>query len=111
MERHTLIGADILSGSESDVLKLAEQIALAHHERWDGQGYPHRLLGDSIPLAARIVAVADVFDALTHDRPYKQAWSFERAVEHIRDQAGRHFAPDIVTAFDQVIADHPENAD
>ena len=111
MERHTLIGADILSGSESDVLKLAEQIALAHHERWDGQGYPHRLLGDSIPLAARIVAVADVFDALTHDRPYKQAWSVERAVEHIRDQAGRHFAPDIVTAFDEIIAEHPDRAD
>jgi diguanylate cyclase (GGDEF)-like protein len=99
MERHTLIGADILSGSDSPVLQMAEEIALTHHERWDGEGYPHRLRGEDIPLLGRIVAIADVFDALTHARPYKEAWSVDRTVEHIRGMSGSQFDPDVVAAF------------
>jgi putative two-component system response regulator len=99
MRTHTTIGAEILSGSETPVLRMAEEIALTHHERWDGDGYPQRLQGDEIPLASQIVAVADVFDALTHDRPYKPAWPVQEAVDEIRDQAGRQFDPRVVEAF------------
>jgi diguanylate cyclase (GGDEF)-like protein/PAS domain S-box-containing protein len=99
MERHTLIGADILSGSASPVLMMAEEIALTHHERWDGDGYPNRLAAETIPLVGRIVAIADVFDALTHERPYKQAWPLDRAVAHIRAESGSHFDPTAVDAF------------
>jgi PAS domain S-box-containing protein len=99
MQRHTLIGADILTGSESPVLQMAEQIALTHHERWDGQGYPHGLSADTIPLVGRIVAVADVFDALTHIRPYKEAWPLDRAVARICTTSGSHFDPLVVSAF------------
>ena len=100
VERHTLIGADILSESASPVLQLAERIALSHHERWDGSGYPFGLRGEDIPLAGRIVAIADVFDALTHDRPYKSAWPVQEAIDHIRSQRGSHFDPRVVDAFD-----------
>jgi PAS domain S-box-containing protein len=99
VQRHAIDGAKILSGSRSDVLQLAEEIALGHHERWDGTGYPHQLEREHIPLAARIVAVADVFDALTHSRPYKQAWPVERAAAEIRNGSGTHFDPAIVEAF------------
>jgi response regulator RpfG family c-di-GMP phosphodiesterase len=99
MRTHTTIGAEILSGSETPVLRMAEEIALTHHERWDGGGYPRRLHGDDIPAASQIVAVADVFDALTHHRPYKPAWPVRRAVDEIRDQAGRQFHPRVVEAF------------
>jgi len=99
MERHTLIGADILSGSDSPVLRMAEEIALTHHERWDGDGYPNGLSGEAIPLLGRIVAIADVFDALTHSRPYKEAWSIGRAVAHIRGERGRQFDPELVAMF------------
>jgi putative two-component system response regulator len=99
LEQHTEIGARILSGSRSPILRLAEQIARAHHERFDGSGYPHGLAGDGIPLAGRITAVADVFDVLAHPRPHKQAWPLEKAVEEIHDQAGRHFDPEVVAAF------------
>ncbi|WP_018526142.1 HD domain-containing phosphohydrolase [Alkalispirochaeta alkalica] len=102
MKGHTLIGADLLSG-ESDLFYLAREIALAHHEKWDGTGYPRGLRGESIPLSARLVAVVDVFDALTSVRPYKQAWSVEDAADLIRDQAGRHFDPDLVRWFDQLL--------
>jgi two-component system response regulator RpfG len=78
-------------------------IALGHHEKFDGTGYPHGLVGDNIPLPARIVAVADVFDALTSDRPYKHAWSFEDALKFIRTESGRHFDPDCVRAFEKRI--------
>jgi putative nucleotidyltransferase with HDIG domain len=99
MERHTIMGAAMLAGSQSDVLRMAEQIALDHHERWDGGGYPHGRKGSDIPLWGRIVAVGDVFDALTHERPYKEAWPIERAVELIRSEAGAQFDPDVVAAF------------
>ncbi|HVI51873.1 MAG TPA: HD domain-containing phosphohydrolase [Candidatus Sulfotelmatobacter sp.] len=93
MKRHTTFGADILAGSASPLLQLAAVIALSHHERFDGTGYPHGLAGEKIPLAGRIVALADVFDALTSRRPYKQAWSLERAREHITAECGTHFDP------------------
>ena len=99
VKRHTLHGSELLSGSISDVLKLARDIALTHHEWWDGTGYPHGLRGHEIPQCGRIVAVADVFDALTHERPYKPAWPIERAVEEIRRLRHRQFDPDVVDAF------------
>ncbi|MFP5351602.1 MAG: HD domain-containing phosphohydrolase [Actinomycetota bacterium] len=99
MKRHTSIGAQLLSESLSPTLQLAEIIAATHHERWDGSGYGLRLSGDEIPLSGRILAIADVFDALTHDRPYKNAWPPERALEEIRSQSGRQFDPEVVAAF------------
>jgi putative two-component system response regulator len=99
IKTHTRIGAEILAGSHSPLLRLAERIALTHHERWDGGGYPSGLRGHEIPMAARIVAVADVFDALTHERPYKRAWPVEQAVGEILSQAGRQFDPGVVEAF------------
>jgi putative two-component system response regulator len=99
MRKHAQIGATILSGSDFAVLQLAEQIALTHHERWDGTGYPAGLAGRAIPIAGRIVAVADVFDALTHARPYKEAWPVAKALRAIHDGAGTHFDPDVVAAF------------
>jgi CHASE3 domain sensor protein len=102
MRRHAVAGGQILSGSESSVLRMAEAIARSHHERWDGQGYPFGLAGDAIPLVGRIVAVADVFDALTHARPYKPAWPVARAVAEIRRGAGTHFDPAVVAAFERL---------
>ena len=99
MQRHCELGAELLSGGRSEVLKMAETIALSHHERWNGQGYPHGLAGESIPLEGRILAVADVFDALTHERPYKHAWSIGDAKAEIREQRGRQFDPEIVDCF------------
>lgn len=102
MKTHTVIGASVLRGSRSSHLQMAEVIALTHHERWDGTGYS-RLKGGAIPLEGRIVAVADVFDALTHARPYKPAWSTEEAVAEIKSQSGRHFDPQVVQAFLKVL--------
>lgn len=99
MERHAERGYRILGGSASPVMRLAAEIAASHHERWDGTGYPHRLKGEAIPLSGRIVAVADVFDALTTERPYKKAWSPERARTHKAENAGAHFDPRVVEAF------------
>ena len=99
MKAHTLLGAQILAGSTSDVLRCGEVLSRTHHERWDGDGYPFGLAGDAIPLLARLVAVADTFDALTHKRPYKLAWSLERAVEEIQRLAGSQLDPDVVQAF------------
>jgi putative two-component system response regulator len=103
-EKHTLIGANILAGSRFPVLRLAEQIAIAHHESWDGSGYPHGLHGEEIPVAARIVSVADVFDALTHARSYKSAWRIEDALAEIVHQSGTKFDPAVVEAFLQVVS-------
>lgn len=99
MKRHTSIGAKLLSNSDSQLLQLAETIAASHHERWDGTGYGSRLSGDQIPLQGRILAVADVFDALTHQRPYKDAWPVDRSIDEIRTQRGRQFDPAVVDAF------------
>ncbi|MEA2219541.1 MAG: cyclic di-GMP phosphodiesterase [Solirubrobacteraceae bacterium] len=99
MQRHAAIGARLLSGGSSDILRMAERIARSHHERFDGAGYPDGLAGDAIPLVARIVAIVDVFDALTHERPYKRAWPIERALTAIRSERGRHFDPAVVDAF------------
>lgn len=96
METHTAIGARILSGSRYPLLQLAEEIALSHHERWDGAGYPHGLSGSKIPLSGRIVAVADVFDSLTHVRPYKRAWTVRETLAEFRAEAGRQFDPELV---------------
>ncbi|MDQ2731839.1 MAG: HD domain-containing protein [Armatimonadota bacterium] len=98
MKTHIRIGAKILSGSISPWLQLAEEIALTHHERWDGKGYCG-LESEAIPLSGRIVTVADVFDALTHERPYKDAWSIVDAVAEIKSQRGRQFDPGVVDAF------------
>jgi len=98
VKTHTQIGAKILSGDRFPLLKMAEQIALYHHERWDGAGY-NGLKGEAIPLAARVVAIVDVFDVLIHARPYKAAQSIGSAVEEIRRQRGRHFDPALVDAF------------
>jgi putative nucleotidyltransferase with HDIG domain len=102
MKEHTTSGAAILAGSRSEVLRLGEEIALTHHEWWDGNGYPHRLRGEQIPQSGQIVAVADVFDALTHDRPYKDAWPLDAAVREIRRLGGSQFSPRIVEAFDSL---------
>lgn len=100
IQSHTTVGAHILSGGHSALMILAQQIALSHHERWDGSGYPAGAAGEDIPVAGRIVAVADVFDALTHERPYKAAWPVERALEEVIAQRGRHFDPKVVDAFE-----------
>jgi PAS domain S-box-containing protein len=102
---HSAAGARILSGSSSDLLKLAEEIALTHHEWWDGNGYPNRQTGEEIPLSGRIVAVADVFDALTHQRPYKPAWSVADAVREMYRLTGSQFDPAVIDAFKQLDPD------
>lgn len=99
MKTHTTIGADILSNSRAEILQYAEEIALSHHERWDGTGYPRGLAGEAIPIMGRIVGIADVFDALTSDRPYKDAYPLEVALEILKRERGRHFDPRVVDAF------------
>jgi putative two-component system response regulator len=99
MQSHVMIGAEIIGDHEGGMLALASQIALTHHEKYDGSGYPRGLRGDEIPLAGRIVAIADVFDALTSKRPYKKAWSEEEALGFLREQKGRHFDPALVDLF------------
>jgi len=99
MKTHASVGGDILGDHPSDVMLMAQQMALNHHEKWDGSGYPNGLAGEAIPLPARIAAITDVFDALTSKRPYKEAWAEEQAVEYIREHSGKHFDPKIVEAF------------
>ncbi len=100
MRRHPQLGHEILAGSPSRYLQMGAVIALGHHEKFDGTGYPQGLAGEAIPLPARIVAVADVFDALTSDRPYKRAWPFQDALQFVRSESGRHFDPACVRAFE-----------
>ncbi|MCA1931319.1 two-component system response regulator [Rheinheimera sp.] len=101
MQKHPLIGAEIIGDCDSDLLKMAKSVALYHHEKWDGSGYPFGLSGEQIPVEARIVALSDVFDALTSARPYKQAWSIEETLQHIRQQKGLHFEPLLVDLLEQ----------
>ncbi|MGV7207746.1 two-component system response regulator [Oxalobacteraceae bacterium A2-2] len=107
MQSHATIGADIIGVHQRGMLKMAHELALTHHEKWDGSGYPNGLAGEEIPLSGRIVAVADVFDALTSARPYKKEWPVEQAVEHMKAQRGLHFDPRLVDLFlarlDQVL--------
>ncbi len=103
MKTHAIIGANILEGDNSELLTLAREIALTHHEKWNGTGYPNALERKSIPLSGRIVALADVFDALTSARPYKKAWPIDAALDYIRTSRGTHFDPDIVDVFLQLI--------
>jgi two-component system response regulator RpfG len=105
MRSHPLIGHEILKGSASKYVRMGSLIALGHHEKYDGSGYPNGLVGDHIALCARIVAVADVFDALTSARPYKSAWSLEHAFEFLGAQRGKHFDPQLVNAFTSVRED------
>jgi PAS domain S-box-containing protein len=103
MQTHTTLGARLLFGSRSPALQLAGVVAESHHEWWDGSGYPQGLIGSDIPLVGRVVAVADVFDALTHDRPYKQAWPVDQAIALIRSSAHSQFDPRVVDAFLEVV--------
>lgn len=102
MKTHTTRGADMLAGGRSELIHLARDIALSHHERWDGAGYPNGLAGEAIPLAGRIVALADFHDALSHDRPYRLAWPADRVWTEIERETGRHFDPRVVEAFRRV---------
>lgn len=99
IKKHPLIGGAIFEGADTILLKVSQQIALCHHEKYDGTGYPKGLTGDKIPLAARIVAVADVFDALTSERPYKPAFPVDEAVKYLKDLSGKHFDPTVLDAF------------
>ena len=103
IQTHSEIGADIIGDHDSELLKMAKLIAMYHHEKYDGSGYPHGLKGEDIPLEARIVAIADVFDALTSERPYKKAWSVEDSVNLIKEQSSIHFDPVIVEHFEVVL--------
>lgn len=99
MQRHAQYGADIIGEHSSPLLQMAREVAIYHHEKWDGSGYPHGLAGTAIPLSARIVALADVFDALTSERPYKKAWPEQDAVALLEKEAGAHFDPELVPLF------------
>lgn len=99
MKTHSAIGHDVFSGDSSDLILMAQEIAISHHEKWDGNGYPKGLKGEAIPLMGRITALADVFDALTSERPYKKAWSIEKAINYIQSESGVHFDPTLVEHF------------
>src|SRR6476469_8908103 len=99
MRSHTIIGAHLLSGGQSELVRMAEKVAFCHHEKWKGGGYPQRLVGEKIPLEARIVALADFFDALSHPRPYRPAWPVEDVLDEVQRQSGNHFDPAIVATF------------
>lgn len=103
VRQHPVFGAEILGRYDSELMHMARTVALTHHEKWDGSGYPYGLKGEDIPLAGRIVAVADVFDALTSDRPYKTAWSVDQALDLLRAERGRHFEPRLVDHFVEVM--------
>lgn len=99
MRNHTVMGKEILEGSSSDIIKMAEMLAMGHHEKWNGKGYPEGKKGKEIPILCRIVAIADVFDALTTERPYKKPFSIEKSFGILKEERGEHFDPEIVDAF------------
>ncbi|MEH6582443.1 MAG: two-component system response regulator [Halioglobus sp.] len=99
MQTHTDMGTRIIGDDPSELLRMARQVAATHHESWDGSGYPLGLKGENIPLVGRIVAIADVFDALTSKRPYKEAWTIEDSVDHLQAQAGKQFDPQLIRLF------------
>jgi putative two-component system response regulator len=103
MRRHTTVGGAILTGSSAPIMQMAEQIALTHHEHWDGTGYPRGLRGEEIPLAGRICAVCDVFDALLSERPYKEPWRVDDALAQLQRERGTHFDPAVVDAFLSIV--------
>ena len=105
MKTHTSIGYELLSNSQCDIMKLAQSIALNHHEKWDGSGYPNGLKGTEIPLEARIASICDVFDALTSVRPYKKAWSVDDVIEYLKANSGLQFDPEITETFIKIIPD------
>ncbi len=105
MKMHATIGASMLGGSDHELLQLAETIAFTHHEKWDGSGYPRGLQGVKIPFVGQIVAICDVFDALTNERPYKKAWPMEEAVQYVQDQSDKHFNPHLVELFTGILPD------
>ncbi len=115
MEQHAEIGAKIIGNHNHPLLDMARTVALTHHEKWDGSGYPKGLKGEKIPLSGRIVAIADVFDALISKRPYKKAWPIEKVIALIKEEAGHHFDPLLVAAFvkhlDEIIALAQKHAD
>jgi putative two-component system response regulator len=115
MKKHPQIGADIIGQHQSPLLRLAREVALCHHEKWDGSGYPAGMRGAAIPLSARVLCIADVFDALTTERPYKKAWDTDEAFAFINEQAGKHFDPEIVNIFlsikDEILAIKHEYAE
>jgi len=99
MKTHAALGSKLLEGDDSHLMRMAREIALSHHEKWDGSGYPGGLAGQAIPQSGRIAALADVFDALTSERPYKKAWEVDAALDLIRQNKGKHFDPDLVDQF------------
>jgi len=101
IKRHPVVGAEILNGSPSPILQVGARIALSHHERWDGSGYPQGLIGEEIPVAGRICAVADVFDALTTRRSYKEEVPVEQALQLIQESSGQFFDPEVVKSFSE----------
>jgi len=103
MRRHPLIGAEIIGDHESELLVTARNVALTHHEKWDGSGYPRGLVGEDIPLEGRIAAICDVFDALTSERPYKKAWTQESAIDFILRKSGRYFEPRLASRFAELL--------
>jgi len=103
MKTHTKIGAELLSGSKSKFLQTASDIALSHHEKWDGTGYPNELEGEEIPLMGRVCGLSDVFDALMTKRPYKSAWTIEHTLDEIKKGKGTHFDPQLVDAFVEIL--------
>ena len=110
LKKHTTVGAHLLEGSKLPVLKLAQDVVLTHHEKWDGSGYPRGLAGQAIPRSGRIVALADVFDALTHNRPYRKAYLIGTTIELIKAERGTQFDPEVVDAFLRIVEDEEKLA-
>ncbi|WP_394493475.1 response regulator [Shewanella sp. ENK2] len=108
MQAHAQIGAEIIGDHDDPLLQMAKRIAISHHEKWDGSGYPQGLSGEDIPIEGRIIAIADVFDALTSARPYKKAWTVEDTMALIEKESGKHFDPDLVKQFRSVLDDVKE---